>query len=139
MFDQLDHKRLQGVHPLLIGVLFRAEEEVRRHAYTLFPHCIRVTSGVRTLEEQKVLVLKGASQTLRSKHLEGLAVDLAILTKDRQTALWEIGLYRRFNMYMQQAADSYGARLTWGGDWAKLRDGCHWQLEDEPSLLAKAA
>lgn len=138
MLDKLDHKRLQGVHPLLIACVFRAEEQVRRHEYTLFPHCIRVTSGVRTIEEQRELVRRGASQTMKSYHLDGLAVDLAILTKDRSKALWEIGLYRRFNMYMQEAAEQLGARLTWGGTWPKLVDGVHWQLEGETPLQRAA-
>jgi hypothetical protein len=35
-----------------------------------------VICGLRTIEEQRELVAKGASQTLKSKHLDGEAVDL---------------------------------------------------------------
>jgi hypothetical protein len=35
-----------------------------------------VICGLRTMEEQRVLVDKGASKTMRSKHLDGKAVDL---------------------------------------------------------------
>ena len=35
-----------------------------------------VIQGLRTIEEQEALVAKGASKTMKSKHLKGLAVDL---------------------------------------------------------------
>lgn len=38
---------------------------------------IKIVEGLRTLERQKQLVAKGASKTLRSKHIQGLAVDFA--------------------------------------------------------------
>jgi len=139
MFDRLDYERLQGVHPLLSAVVFITEHNVRRYEYSLFPYQLRVTSGVRTIEEQRKMVEEGKSQTMKSRHLDGLAVDLAILTKDRSKALWDIGLYRRLNMYVQDAAESLGARVTWGGTWTSLVDGVHWQLEDQRPILYYAA
>ena len=35
-----------------------------------------VICGLRTIEEQRELVKSGASQTMKSKHIDGLAVDL---------------------------------------------------------------
>jgi len=47
-----------------------------------------VICGLRTLEEQKQLVESGASQTLKSKHLEGQAVDLMAYIGSRGS--WEL-------------------------------------------------
>ena len=46
-----------------------------------------VICGMRTLKEQQDLVAKGASQSLKSKHLEGLATDLMAYLGGR--ASWE--------------------------------------------------
>ena len=46
---------------------------------------------------------------------------------------WYFDAYRYLNEVMQRAAQTLRCRLTWGGDWIKLRDGVHWQLEDRLS------
>ena len=46
-----------------------------------------VICGLRTIEEQRVLVDKGASKTMRSKHLDGNAVDLMAYIGSRGS--WE--------------------------------------------------
>ena len=47
-----------------------------------------VICGLRTMDEQRALVEKGASQTMKSKHLEGLAVDLMVYIGSRGS--WEL-------------------------------------------------
>ena len=49
-----------------------------------------VICGLRTIEEQKVLVDKGVSQTMDSKHISGSAVDLMAYVGSR--ASWELNL-----------------------------------------------
>ena len=121
-----DWIELQRVHPLLAVIVVTAYQRYR----ILRPdRTIRVTDGYRTEAAQRRYVALGESQTLNSYHLRGLAVDLAILTADRTTAIWDLEAYRHLNEVMQRAAKQYSATLTWGGDWIKLRDGVHWQLE----------
>ena len=60
--------RLKGVHPDLVKVVERAIQ--------LTPVDFTVLEGLRSLERQKALVAAGASQTLKSRHLDGHAVDL---------------------------------------------------------------
>lgn len=60
--------KLEGVNDDMVRVVSRAIE--------LTEVDFGVIQGLRTLEEQKALVAKGASQTMKSKHLDGLAVDL---------------------------------------------------------------
>ena len=50
-----------------------------------------VICGLRTIDEQRELVNKGASQTMESKHLHGNAVDLMAYVGSR--ASWELNLY----------------------------------------------
>ena len=61
-------ERLMGVEPEL--------KEVVYEAIKLTKIDFGVIEGVRTEEQQKALVESGASQTMKSKHLEGRAVDL---------------------------------------------------------------
>jgi peptidoglycan LD-endopeptidase CwlK len=74
-----------------------------------------VICGLRTIEEQRVLVDKGASKTMRSKHLDGKAVDLMAYIGSR--ASWELNLYDDIADAMKQAAVETGAVLCWGAAW----------------------
>ena len=87
----------------------------------------RITSGLRTLDEQRQLVLKGASRTLRSRHLEGHAVDLAIIVDGK--AVWDLPRYALLNERVQAAADLLGVRVRWGGQWKTFVDGPHFELD----------
>ena len=60
--------RLEGVHDDMVRVVKKAIDVTKID--------FGVICGLRTIEEQKALVDKGASQTMKSKHLDVLAVDL---------------------------------------------------------------
>ena len=113
--------KLKGVHPDLVRVVLRCAEDWK-DADTGFI----VTCGLRTLAEQKVLVAKGASKTLRSRHLTGHAVDLAA-TIDGQVR-WDWPLYDRLAKAMKAAAKAEKVTVEWGGDWTSFKDGPHYQL-----------
>jgi peptidoglycan LD-endopeptidase CwlK len=74
-----------------------------------------VICGLRTMEEQRVLVDKGASKTMRSKHLDGKAVDLMAYIGSRGS--WELNLYDDIADAMKEAAVETGAVLRWGAAW----------------------
>ena len=74
-----------------------------------------VICGLRTMEEQRALVEKGASQTMRSKHLEGKAVDLMAYIGSRGS--WELNLYDDIANAMKEAAIETGAVICWGAAW----------------------
>jgi len=59
--------RLEGIDDRL--------QEVVKMAITLTRTDFGVVQGMRTVEQQKELVAKGASKTMKSKHLEGKAFD----------------------------------------------------------------
>tara|TARA_R110000868_G_scaffold9976_1_gene49079 strand:- start:38 stop:442 length:405 start_codon:yes stop_codon:yes gene_type:complete len=113
--------KLRGVHPDLVRVVLRCAEDWK-DAGTGFI----VTCGMRTLEEQKVLVAKGASKTLRSRHLTGHAVDLAATIDGK--VRWDWPLYDRLAKVMKAAAKAEKVAVEWGGDWKTFKDGPHYQL-----------
>lgn len=118
--------KLKGVHPDLVRVVLRCAEDWAE-ADTGFV----VTCGVRTLEEQTILKAKGASKTLRSRHIPAAnsfshAVDLACTIKG--AVRWDWPLYDKLAKRMKAAAKKEGVLLEWGGDWASFKDGPHYQL-----------
>jgi len=79
-----------------------------------------VTSGLRSTAEQARLVRSGRSQTMRSKHLRGLAFDVDMLGWPRDAVpAW---VWRQLG----PLGESMG--LTWGGSWVTFKDVGHFEL-----------
>lgn len=74
-----------------------------------------VIQGLRTVEQQKELVAKGASQTMKSKHLDGNAVDLMAYINGRGS--WELNVYDEVADAMKEAAKALGVKIRWGAAW----------------------
>jgi len=117
-FSARSEKNLVGVHPDLVRVMRRALE--------IAPVDFMVIEGLRTVERQRQLVAKGASQTMRSRHLTGHAVDIAPVVGG--AIRWDWPLYDRLAVAVKQAAREVSVPVEWGGDWATFKDGPHWQL-----------
>lgn len=136
--NYLDHdsiKLLQDVDPRLACTVLLAARTWNEKTHLRF----RVSSGLRTRDEQRRLMAAGkswVSDPEKSYHVTARAVDLAILSADRTKAHWDFGLYQKLNQHMVSAAMQIGLHpddLTWGGSW-KQRDGVHWQVEYAPLL-----
>lgn len=112
-------QKLQGIHPDLRRVMDRALQEAAID--------FRVLEGLRTVARQRQLVASGASQTMRSRHLTGHAVDIAPLVGGKVS--WDWPLYHRLAPAVKLAAQAEGVKITWGGDWKGFPDGPHWQLD----------
>lgn len=110
--------RLAGVHPDLVKVVERAIEITEID--------FAVLEGVRSLARQSQLVATGASQTMKSRHLTGHAVDLGAMVSG--TVRWDWPLYDKVAKAMKVAAAELKIPLEWGGDWTSLKDGPHFQL-----------
>lgn len=110
--------RLKGVHPALVAVIEAAIQKT--------PVDFMVTEGVRTPARQAALVRAGASLTLNSRHLTGHAVDVAALVDG--AVRWDWPLYPRIAEAVKAAAKKEGVAIVWGGDWPRLRDGPHFEL-----------
>ena len=99
--------KLEGVNNDLVLVV--------KEAITLTKVDFGVICGLRTEEEQEALFDKGATQTLKSKHLEGNAVDLMAYLDGRGT--WELNVYDEVADAMKQAARELEVKIRWGGAW----------------------
>jgi len=119
ILSRASRARLVGVHPALIAVV-----EV---AIAATPVDFRVIEGLRTPGRQAALVQAGASRTMNSRHLTGHAVDVCALVEGR--VRWDWPLYPRIAKAFKAAALELGTPIVWGGDWAKLRDGPHFELD----------
>lgn len=111
--------KLDGVHPDLVRVVHRA--------ITLTPVDFGITEGLRTKERQRQLVKQGASQTMNSRHLTGHAVDVVAYIGSE--VRWDWPLYPRIAKAFREAARIEGVKIVWGGDWPRLRDGPHFELD----------
>lgn len=111
-------KKLVGVHPDLVRVVEAAAQ--------LSTFQFGVTEGLRTKERQTELVRAGASQTMRSRHLTGHAVDLAVFVGNE--VRWDWPLYERLSTVMKAAAGAEKILVEWGGDFPHFKDGPHYQL-----------
>jgi len=98
---------LEGVDERLAAVV--------KQAITTTKIDFGVICGLRTIEMQKKLVAKGASKTMKSKHITGHAVDLMAYVGGRGS--WEHNLYDDIGDAMKEAADTLGVQLRWGAAW----------------------
>lgn len=112
--DDNSEKLLNGVHPDLVAVVHRARDLTE----------FRVTEGLRSIQRQKQLVAQKKSQTLKSRHITGHAVDLVDLKGS-----YVEGEMKRIAEAMKAAATELGIKLVWGGDWTSFQDTPHFELE----------
>lgn len=110
--------RLSGVHPDLVAVVKRAIEITEVD--------FAVLEGVRSKARQEQLLKAGASQTMRSRHLTGHAVDLGAYVGG--SVRWDWPLYDKIALAMKAAALELQVAIEWGGDWKSFKDGPHFQL-----------
>lgn len=101
-------EKLKGVDERMV--------EIVHEAISISKQDFSVICGLRTKQEQEALVAKGASQTMKSKHLEGLAVDLMAYVAG-SGGRWELNLYDEIADAMAEAAVKVGTPLRWGAAW----------------------
>ena len=108
-----DVSRLTGVNRDLVRVVNRAA--------SICPIKFMVVEGVRTLAKQREHFAAGKSKTMRSRHLDGHAVDLApIVDTDGDGDLelsWNKKDFLPIVKAMKQAAKELGVAMEHGYDW----------------------
>ena len=92
-----------------------------------------VICGLRTEKEQEELVARGASQTMKSKHLTGDAVDLMAYVGSRGS--WELNLYDDIADAMKEASVREGVPIKWGASW-HIPDLRAWEGTAEEAMNA---
>lgn len=118
MLSAQSRAHLKGVHPDLARVVLAAAAAGAR---------FQVTEGLRDSARQRELYAAGKSQTLRSRHLTGHAVDVVAETAPGRVTYDETAM-RELAAAIKSAAARLGIPVEWGGDWTSLHDTPHWQL-----------
>ncbi len=104
-FGRRSKNRLKGVNPKLVNVL---NEAIKIYDFTII-------EGLRTKRRQKELYDQGKTKVLHSKHMDGLAVDVApwpVNFEDIKRFFYLAGIIKVVGMRQ-------GADIRWGGDWNK--------------------
>ena len=117
--------KLEGVDERLVAVV--------KYAIAVTKIDFGVICGLRTIEEQRELVAKGASQTMNSKHIGGNAVDLMAYIGPRGS--WELNLYDEIADAMKQGAQQVGVDMRWGAAW-QIDSIAHWKGTMEEAMNA---
>lgn len=129
---------LRGVHPTLVAIL--------KEAITDTPVDFTIVEGLRTTERQQQLYAQGRTTAgVRVTNADGVrhvsnhqakadgyghAVDLYPYVDGRvhvtgdDVPEW----LRQIARHIQHIARRHGAAVTWGGDWASLRDYPHFEI-----------
>lgn len=116
-------RNLVGVKPQLVAVVERA--------ILISAVDFAVTEGVRTIETQRQYFDAGKSQTMRSKHLTGDAVDLVAFVGGAIS--WELDLYDEIAEAMAISARELGVGLLWGAAWT-VPDITKWENTLEAAM-----
>ena len=116
-------ERLMGVEPELKEVVYEAIKVTKID--------FGVIEGLRTEEKQKQLVESGASKTMKSKHLEGRAVDLMAYIGGRGS--WELNVYDEIADAMKEAAIKVDVAVRWGAAWT-VTDIREWEGTMEEAM-----
>lgn len=103
-------------------------QHIARLALYLSPVDFAITEGIRTEERQKQLVAEGKSQTMKSRHLIGRAVDIVPYVGGKY--VWDNDdAWKLISAAFLTAAKILGETIQWGGAWQSFRDFPHFQLE----------
>lgn len=84
-----------------------------------------IFEGVRSEERQEKLVAEGRSQTMQSKHIDGLAVDIWFENADNGRPIAPDDVPRDWYQALGELGEELG--FTWGGRWKSLVDMPHFE------------
>jgi D-alanyl-D-alanine dipeptidase len=108
--------RLKGVDNKLVSVVKRAIE--------ISEVDFMVVEGLRTKQRQEGLYAQGRTKagkivtwTMKSKHIDGLAVDIAPVNKDGSIDWNSLVKFDKMAQAMFNAAKELNVDIRWGADW----------------------
>ena len=123
-------QKLQGVNKNLVAWIEQFEKD-NNFKMSSEGVVIVITYGLRTLEEQKELLAKGLSKTLKSKHLTGNAIDIAF-EKNGKIDWSDKKWYAIANTHFIEYFKRLGIKVTWGGTFKFANDMYHFQIDTTP-------
>ncbi len=87
-----------------------------------------IISARRTLQEQRRLVAAGKSQTLRSRHLKGEALDFVPLDPVTGKGVFNRALAIEVAVAFMDAGQVLNCPVKWGGTWRDFEDIPHIEM-----------
>lgn len=89
--------------------------------------CVRIVDTLRTEEEHRANLLKGVSWVKRSKHLDGLAIDICPYEVWQSSGANKLNWDADHPIWQRIGEIGEALGLRWGGRW-KQRDMGHFEL-----------
>lgn len=138
---RINEPKLRGLHPTLAN----AAREIIKASHSRGVY-VRITQGLRTLQEQARLYSQGRTapgpivtnaRPGYSWHNFGLAIDFAIYTPDGKKILWDTKIDQDRDGkadWLEVVEEAKRRGLRWGGDWTKFKDYPHFELYTGKSL-----
>lgn len=130
MINLRSQNNLKDVHPDLVKLVTLANA-----IYETDDKDFIITEGARTLERQKELLAKGATKTLKSRHLRTYTEDHGLVAHAIDVAptldgkvRWDWPLFDEICTAFVTASEESGIPFEWGGNWTTFKDGPHFQL-----------
>lgn len=116
VWDARSEKILKPVNPQLVEVAWCARQSIPFIVY----------HGHRTDAEQATMLAKGVSWIRRSKHQDGLAIDVMALDA-AGNGTWEHSYYYKISDAFYNCSVKLSIPIEWGGAW-KAKDMVHFQV-----------
>jgi peptidoglycan L-alanyl-D-glutamate endopeptidase CwlK len=120
-FSQRSLRALVGLHLDL--------QAVAQRAIKISTVDFVITEGLRSYSRQEQLVAEGKSQTLKSRHLTGHALDYVAYVDGKVT--YDPVPMSAVAEAFKEAAKELGFKIVWGGDWKTFKDLPHIELDRE--------
>ena len=135
-WGQTSIKRMDGVDPRIIRVLFRAIRIMSRKKDGI-DMTIPWMGGIRTADQQNKLFLDGVSKCdgfkKKSEHQSGLAIDVIPYIKGinfyEMPSIEQDFLFYKVASVILEAGALEGVKISWGGNWSSWRDCPHYQIK----------
>lgn len=128
-FNTTSKERLAGADPRLSDFMTEVERRASGQGINM-----QIAETTRSPERQAEMVASGKSQTQNSHHLTGNAADIYLVGPDGKPN-YDFEAYKPVADIAKEVAAERGLTdFQWGGDWATLKDGVHFQLGGSPNL-----
>ena len=87
---------------------------------------ITLGEAYRTIDQQRIYIKQGRSKTMRSKHLQRLAIDLNFFYID-QNNKYQLTYDKQKLQHIGDFWESLAPQNQWGGNWKSFKDVPHFQ------------
>lgn len=127
-------KDISRLDPEFATFVYQLKEELQNLHASGESLLVDVFETKRSVARQKEIYAAGHTRTMKSRHIEGTAVDF-VVRDEKGNWTWDMNnlevskAYRTYGKVAKDLADLMGIKISWGGDWRSFKDYPHIQLE----------